>query len=285
MALIAVPTLGGTYRGSSAGLRNTPGSRLGSFALASSWSCCSSSLPPPRAARSSPIASSPSPRARRPARPSCRTDPASAPAGGRTPATRRLARRGRRHLRAWGRRAGELTTRSPGGAAAGDAGAIGGVTVGGRRRAKCSGAPPPSRASRGSGDAGSAGAGEVSSKFAWSPGLSPAGPTGEESGAPAACGGARGGAVQRGRGRDGAGGCDVSTWVGWAFSSSKKASRARRKCRSRPEGSDAVGGVRGIDAPAPLAIATVTRGDVRACGVGVAPGDEARASSPPSDCF
>ena len=81
-----------------------------------------------------------------------------------------------------------MTTRSPGGAAAGDAGAIGGVTVGG---------PPPgevlgrssaiSRQPGDLGDAGSAGAGEVSSKFAWSPGLSPAGPTGEERcGAPAA---------------------------------------------------------------------------------------------------
>ena len=52
---------------------------------------------------------------------------------------------------------------------------------------------------------------------------------------------------------------------------------ATEKCRSRPEGSDAVGGFRGSNAPAPLAIATVTRGDVRACGVRVAPDDEARA--------
>ena len=104
---------------------------------------------------------------------------------------------------------GEATTTFPGGAATGDAGG-GGVTVGG---------PPPgevlgrssaiSRQPGDLGDAGSAGAGEVSSKFAWSPGLSPTGPTGEERcGAPAARESAREG-IEGERARRG-GECEVS---------------------------------------------------------------------------
>ena len=215
-AFTAVRMVGGTYRGSSAGLRNTPGIKDGSFAPASSWSCCNSSLPP--SARRAFFAerffafsaSEPTPEVIFPMRPCFGAGRRSnagdmgavapfavgdigAPPGDAGP--------------------GEATTTFPGGAATGDAGG-GGVTVGG---------PPPgevlgrssaiSRQPGDLGDAGSAGAGEVSSKFAWSPGLSPTGPTGEERcGAPAARESAREG-IEGERARRG-GECEVSD-VGW----------------------------------------------------------------------
>lgn len=156
--------------------------------------------------------------------------------------------------------------------------AEGGSPWAGRRRARCSGAPPPSRASRGTWATPDPRArGRYRRSSPGRRGCRRPAPRGKRGAAHRLRGRARG-RVSRGRGRDGAGSAKSAMWVGIVIFLVQKASRARRKCRSRPERSDAVGGFRGSDAPAaPLAIATVTRGDVRACGVGLASGEEARA--------
>jgi hypothetical protein len=156
--------------------------------------------------------------------------------------------------------------------------AEGGSPWAGRRRARCSGAPPPSRASRGTWATPDPRArGRYRRSSPGRRGCRRPAPRGKRGAAHRLRGRERG-RVSRGRGRDGAGSAKSAMWVGIVIFLVQKASRARRKCISRPERSDAVGGFRGSDAPAaPLAIATVTRGDVRACGVGLASGEEARA--------